>query len=129
MMTNTAIREAAVLSAAITGLEGLLTALRDLHQARGIAALPVSPPVQAPSAAVAIDLSKHDPAWKKGVRLTNLGHRAIKHAYSTGLDPNQVSTLFRIGLASAYTYQRRCNNSFPWPRGKDPKGEKPDAHH
>ena len=123
--------EAAVLEAVIKGLEGVLTALRDLHQARDGFTATASASAQgaSPSGGAKIDLSKHDPAWKKGVRLTALGYRAIKQAYASGLDPEQVSALFQIGLASAYTYQRRCEGRFPWPRGKDPEGEKPDMHH
>ena len=120
---NYADRLDAVLDIVITGLDGISSRLRALRQSDNSAGKSLAALKRA--ATIDIDISVHNPAWKKGVRLTKLGRRAIAYAYASGLDSEQVSTLFQITPGSAYTYQRRCNGQMPWPRGEEPEGFDP----
>jgi hypothetical protein len=65
-----------------------------------------------------IDLSKFNPDWKRGTRLTTLGRKAVIHAFESGMRQSEVARLFRLSMTRThklhgewYAAQRRGSHA------------------
>ena len=58
-----------------------------------------------------IDFTKHDPAWKTGVRLSKTGETAVLAAYDDFMSQADVAALFRISATAAQNWYAKWKRS------------------
>ena len=58
-----------------------------------------------------IDLSRFDPKWKNGIKLSKAGEAAIRFAYSQFMPQSKVRALFDISSTAAHNWHEKWKRS------------------